>query len=98
MYVAKVAGFSPYNYLGRLAASCIQPCDGMPDLGPSFNEQEVIQVLTTWLLFQSRLQLPPFEVGGLIVCTNLMPCASRDSVDSKLKLRRQDDMRKQMKG
>ena len=64
MYVAKFAGFSPYNYLGRLAASCIQPCDGMPDLGPSFNEQEVIQVLTVWLLFQSRLQLPPFEVGG----------------------------------
>ena len=39
MYVAKVAGFSPYTHVCRLAA---RPYDGMPGLGPSLNEEEVI--------------------------------------------------------
>ena len=42
MYVAKVAGFSPYTYLCRLAARCSRPRDGMPGLGPSLNEEEII--------------------------------------------------------
>ena len=52
MYVAKVAVqcFSSYTYLCSLATRCSRPCDGMPGLGPSLNDEEIILALWVWLL------------------------------------------------